>query len=183
MKLSAETSYKFSKTNIQTNSKRQKSRKSQSRDNKSKTMRSREAIKSSKSNLRLDLEPPKGSQVTPKRPPRAPKRSPRDLQNGLTNIFKGKTPIIQKSTTVSAEIHFFEVPKVIFGGQNRPQEAPRGDKKQQRKKQKQKRPKNKHRDANKSSKNNVFDLKRKVTQSGGIRGAAGEDYRRGMNRI
>ena len=81
-------------------SKGQKSRKSQSRDNKGKTMRSREAIKSSKSNLRLDLEPPKGSQVTPKRPPRAPKRSPRDLQNGLTNIFKDKNPIFQKSMNI-----------------------------------------------------------------------------------
>ena len=118
---------------MKVSSKEQKSRKSQSRDNKGKTMRSREAIKSSKSNLRLDLEPPKGSQVTPKRPPRAPKRSPRDLQNGLTNIFNDKKPIFQKSMTVSVEIHFFEVPKVIFGGQNRPQEAPRGDKKQQRK--------------------------------------------------
>ena len=53
-----------------------------------------------------------------------------------------------------------------------------------KKTQKQKRPKNKHREANKSSKNNVFDFKRKVTQwPGGMRKAAGEDYRRGMNRI
>ena len=106
-------------------SKRQKSRKSQSRDNKGKTMRSREAIKSSKSNLRLDLEPPKGSQVTPKRPPRAPKMSPRDLQNGFTNIFKDKNTIFQKTTNVSAEIHLFEVPKVIFGVQNRPRGPPK----------------------------------------------------------
>ena len=106
-------------------SKRQKSRKSQSRDNKGKTMRSREAIKSSKSNLRLDLEPPKGSQVTPKRPPRAPKRSPRDVQNGLTNIFKDKKPVFQTSMTVSAEIHFCEVLEVIFGAQHRPEELPK----------------------------------------------------------
>ena len=106
-------------------SKRQKSRKSQSRDNKGKTMRSREAIKSSKSNLRLDLEPPKGSQVTPKKPPRAPKRSPRDLENGYTNSFNDKKPIFQHSMNVSAEIHFFEVPKVIFGAQNRPEEPPK----------------------------------------------------------
>ena len=106
-------------------SKQQKSRKNQSRDNKGKTMRSREAIKSSKSNFRLDLEPPKGSQVTPKRPPRAPKRSPRDLQNGFTNIFKDKKPILQKSMKVLVEIHFFEVPKVIFGAQNRPEEPPK----------------------------------------------------------
>ena len=64
--------------------------------------------------------------------------------------------------------------------QNRPQEAPREDKKQQRKRKKQKRPKNKHPEAKKSSKNNVFDLKRIVTQwPGGMRGAAGEEYRRG----
>ena len=106
-------------------SKEQKSRKSQSRDNKGKTRRSREAIKSSKTNLRLDLEPPKGSQVTPKKPPRAPKRSPTQLQNGLTNIFKDKKPIFQKSMNVSAEIHVFEVPKVIFGAQNRPKEPPK----------------------------------------------------------
>ena len=106
-------------------SKEQKSRKSESQDNKGKTARSREAIKSSKTNLRLDLEPPKGSQVTPKRPPRAPKRSPRELQNGLTNIFKDKKPIFQKPIGVSAEIHLLEVPKVIFGVQNRPEECPK----------------------------------------------------------
>ena len=87
-------------------SKEQNPRKSQSRGNKGKTTRSREAIKSSKTNLRLDLEPPKGSQVTPKRPPRAPKRSPRELQNGFKNIFKDKKQIFQKSMNVSAEIQF-----------------------------------------------------------------------------
>ena len=135
MRLSAETSYKVWKTNIKMSSKGQKQRKSQSRDNKGKTARSREAIKSSKTNLRLDLEPPKGSQVSPKRPPRAPKRSPRQLQNGLTNIFKDKKQIFQKSTNVWPEIHFFEVPKVIFGAQNRPEEPPKEYKNQLRRKQ------------------------------------------------
>ena len=82
-------------------SKRQKSRKSQSRDNKGKTMRSREAIKSSKSNLRLDLEPPKGSQGSPKRPPRAPKRSPRELQSGLANIFNDWRQLMERAQTVT----------------------------------------------------------------------------------
>ena len=48
------------------------------------------------------------------------------------------------------------------------------------KKKKQKRRKNKHQEANRRSKNNVFDVKRIVAQwPGGMRGAAGEDYRRG----
>ena len=106
-------------------SKEQNPRKSQSRGNKGKTTRSRETIKSCKTNLRLDLEPPKGSQVTPKRPPRAPKTSPIELQNGFKNIFKDKKPIFQKSMNVQAEIHFFEVPKAIFGAQNRPEEPPK----------------------------------------------------------
>ena len=76
-------------------SKRQESLTSQTRDNKGKTMRSRESIKSSKNNLRLDHEPPKGSQVTPKRPPRAPKKSPIHLKNGLTDIFNDKKPAFQ----------------------------------------------------------------------------------------
>ena len=56
-------------------SKEQKSRKSQSQHNKGKTRRSREAIKSSKTNLRLDLEPPKGSQVTPKSTQKEPEKA------------------------------------------------------------------------------------------------------------
>ena len=76
-------------------SKMQKSRKNQSRDNKGKTTMSIKAIKSFKTNLRLDLEPPKGSQVTPKSPPRAPNRSPRELQHGLTDIFKDKSTIFK----------------------------------------------------------------------------------------
>ena len=57
-------------------------------------------------------------------------------------------------------------------------------KKQQRKRKKQKRPNNKHQEAKRRPKNNVFDLKKLVPQSpGGMRRAAGEDYRRGMNRI
>ena len=74
--------------------------------------------------------------------------------------------------TVSARIKVFEVRRVILEVQNRPQEAPREDKKQQRKRKKQKRPKNKHPEANKSSKNNAFDFKQIVTQwPGGMRGA------------
>ena len=85
---------------------------------------------------------------------------------------------------VSARIKVFEVRRVILEVQNRPQEAPREDKKQQRKRKKQKRPNNKHQEAKRRSKNNVFDLKKLVPQSpGGMRRAAGEDYRRGMNRI
>ena len=58
--------------------------------------------------------------------------------------------------------------------QNRPQDAPREDKKQQRKRKKQKRPNNKHQEAKKSSKNKVSDLKKMVPQSpGGMRRAAG----------
>ena len=71
-------------------SKEQNPRKSQSRGNKGKTTRSREAIKNSKINLRLDLEPPKGSQVTPKRPPRAPKRSPESSKTASRTSSKIK---------------------------------------------------------------------------------------------
>ena len=86
--------------------------------------------------------------------------------------------------SVWGEITVFEIRRVILEVQNRPQEAPREDKKQQRKRKKQKRPNNKHQEAKRRSKNSVFDLKKIVPQSpGGMRRAAGEDYRRGMNRI
>ena len=68
----------------------------------------------------------------PKRPPRAPKRSPRGPQNALKTIFVSKTLIFQKSMNVLAKIKVFEVRKVILGAQNRPQEAPREDKKRLR---------------------------------------------------
>ena len=69
---------------------------------------------------------------SPKRPPRAPKRSPRELQNALKTIIVSKTSVFQKSMNVSAKINVFEVRKVILGAQNRPQEAPREDKKRLR---------------------------------------------------
>ena len=69
----------------------------------------------------------------PKRPPRAPERSPRELQNALKIIFVYKKSIFQKSSNVSARITVFEVPKVILEVQNRPQEAPRENKKQHQK--------------------------------------------------
>ena len=81
-------------------SKRQKSRKSKSRDNKGKTMRSREAIKSSKTNCLLDLDSPKGSQVTTKRPGRAPERSPREAQEDHKTIFEDSKARFQKSVIV-----------------------------------------------------------------------------------
>ena len=84
----------------------------------------------------FDLKPPKGAEETPKslqrspkRPLRGPKRSPRDFQNAPKFIFEYKKSIFQKSMNVSARIKVFEVRRVILEVQNRPQQAPRDDKK------------------------------------------------------
>ena len=69
---------------------------------------------------------------SPKRPPRGPKSSPRDLQNAPKTILNDKKCIFQNSMNVSAKIKVFEVRRVILGVENRPQEAPRDDKKQLR---------------------------------------------------
>ena len=87
----------------------------------------------------VDLEAPKSSQEPPKNPPRAPKRRPREPQNALKTIFGSKMMIFQKSSSRPHKINIFEGRKVSLGAQNRPQEAPRGDKKRHRKKKKEKR--------------------------------------------
>ena len=115
--------------------------------------RSTEDIKSSKTHglnachpLVFDLKPPKVAEETPKslqrspkRPPRGPNRSPRDLQNAPKTILKDKKSNFQKSMNVSAKLNVFEVRRVILGVQNRPQEAPREDKKQLRRRYNNKR--------------------------------------------
>ena len=82
----------------------------------------------------VDLEAPKSSQEPPKNPPRAPKRRPREPQNAFKTIFGSKMMIFQKSSSRLHKINIFEGRKVSLGAQNRPQEAPRGDKKRYRKK-------------------------------------------------
>ena len=79
---------------------------------------------------------PRGAQKAPKRPSRTPKRGPRETQDALKTIFGSKTPIFQKSSSCRSEIMVFEGKRVRLGGQNRPQEAPRGDKKRHRRPQK-----------------------------------------------
>ena len=65
-----------------------------------------------------------------------------------------------------------------MGAQNRPQELREEIKNSNEKKKKQKRRKNKHQEANRRSKNNVFDLKRIVVQwPGGMRGVARRNAR------
>ena len=80
----------------------------------------------------VDLEAPKSSQEPPKSPPRAPKRSPREPQNAFKTIFGSKTLIFQKCKDSNNKINIFEGWRVSLGAQNRPQEAPRGDKKRHR---------------------------------------------------
>ena len=78
------------------------------------------------------IQRPEGA---PKRPPRAPKRSSREPQNAFKTIFGSKTLIFQKCKDSHSQINIFEGWRVSLGAQNRPQEAPRGDKTSQRRPQ------------------------------------------------
>ena len=89
----------------------------------------------------VDLDAPKSSQEPRKNPPRAPKRRPGEPQNAFKTIFGSKMIIFQKSSSRRSEIKVFEGRKVSLGAQNRPQEAPRGDKKRHRKKNMEKKQK------------------------------------------
>ena len=82
----------------------------------------------------VDPEARRSSQETPRRAPRAPKRRPREPQNAFKTIFGSKMMIFQKSSSRFHNINIFEGRKVSLGAQNRPQEAPKGDKKRYRKK-------------------------------------------------
>ena len=97
----------------------------------------------------VDLEAPKSSQEPPKSPPRAPKRSPREPQNAFKTIFGSKTLIFQKCKDSFHKTNIFEGGRVSLGAQNRPQEAPRRDKKRHRKKKKEKRRKKEHQERQK----------------------------------
>ena len=97
----------------------------------------------------VDLEAPKSSQEPPKNPPRAPKRRPREPQNALKTIFGSKMMIFQKSFSRHYKIIIFEGRKVSLGAQNRPQEAPKGDKKRSRKKKIENRRKEEHQERQK----------------------------------
>ena len=63
---------------------------------------------------------------------------PRGPQNASQTIFGWKIMIFQKSSSRLCKINIFDGGRVSLGAQNRPQEAPGGDKKRHRKKKKQK---------------------------------------------
>ena len=82
----------------------------------------------------VDPEARRNSQETPRRAPRAPKTKPREPQNAFKTIFGSKMLIFQKSSCRHHKTIIFEGRRVGLGPQNRPQEAPKGDKKLYRKK-------------------------------------------------
>ena len=97
----------------------------------------------------VDPEARRSSQETPRRAPRAPKRRPREPQNAFKTIFGSKMMIFQKSSSRFHKINIFEGRKVSLGAQNRPQEAPKGDKKRYRKKKIENRRKEDHQERQK----------------------------------
>ena len=97
----------------------------------------------------VDPEARRSSQETPRRAPRAPKRRPREPQNAFKTIFGSKMVIFQKSSSRFHKINIFEGRKVSLGAQNRPQEAPKGDKKRYRKKKIENRRKEDHQERQK----------------------------------
>ena len=103
----------------------------------------------------VDLEAPKSSQEPPKNPPRAPTRRPREPQNAFKTIFGSKMMIFQKSSSRPHKINIFEGRKVSLGAQNRPQEAPRRDKKRHRKKKIENRRKEEYQERQKELQNAV----------------------------
>ena len=86
----------------------------------------------------VDPEARRSSQEFPRSFPRAPKRSPREPQNVFKTIFGSKMMIFQKSSSRPHKMITFDGGRVSLGAQNRPQEAPGGDKKRHRKKKKEK---------------------------------------------
>ena len=107
----------------------------------------------------IDSEARRSSQETPRRGPRAPKRRPREPQNAFKTIFGSKMKIFQKSSSRFHKINIFEGRKVSLGAQNRPQEAPKADKKRYRKKKIENRRKEEHQEREKENQKalNPFD--------------------------
>ena len=72
-----------------------------------------------------------------------------DPQNAFKTIFGSRMLIFQKSSCRFHKTIIFEGRRVGLGAQNRPQEAPRRDKKRHRKKKKEKRRKKEHQERQK----------------------------------
>ena len=98
------------------------------------------------------LEAPFGRSRNPREPPRDPKnsnKSQREPQTASQTIFGSKMMIFQKPSSRPHKTNIFEGRKVSLGAQNRPQEAPRRDKKRHRKKKKERRRKKEHQERQK----------------------------------
>ena len=105
------------------------------------------------------FEPPKSTSSATRKAPTTPKRKPREPQNAFKTIFGSKVMVFQKSSSRLHKINIFEGRKVSLGAQNRPQEAPKGDKKRYRKKKIENRRKEDHQERQKELQNalTVFD--------------------------
>ena len=114
--------------------------------------RANEAQESSKTNLEALF----GRSRSPKELPRAPREPPKSSQKEAERAPKRfqnhhwiENDDFSKSSSRIHKINIFEGRKVSLGAQNRPQEAPRRDKKRHRKKKKEQRRKKEHQERQK----------------------------------